>query len=88
MVEAPAANACQTAAVALQELAKLLYGKSSVSHNPAHRMSVDRIVPRNGHDPDTVGHEDVFPLPEDPETSLLQCPHSILMIDAGDLRHD
>ena len=66
---------------------ELFDGQTSVARDAAHSESVDRVVPRNGHDANAVGHDDMFALANDAEVCFLQRPHSIEMIDAGDLRH-
>ena len=71
----------------LQELAKLGHGEASVAHDPAHRVSIHRIVAGNRKQADTVGHDDVLTLSGDSKARLLQGLDRILVIDTGDLRH-
>ena len=66
---------------------ELFDGQTRVARDAAHSESVDRVVPRNSHDTYTVRHNDMFALANDAEVGLLQRPHSIEVIDAGDLRH-
>ena len=61
--------------------------QASVARNAAHGKSVDRIVPRNSHDANAVGHDDMFALANDAEVCLLQRTHSIEVINARNLRH-
>jgi len=61
--------------------------QASVARNATHGKSVDRVVPRNSHDANAVGHDDMFALANDAEVGLLQRPHRIEVIDAGNLRH-
>ena len=51
-------------------------------------MSVNWIVPRDGQNPYTIGHDDVFAFADNPKTNLFQGPYGISMLDAGDLWHD
>src|SRR5687768_1501573 len=47
----------------LKELPELFHAKTGILGDTAHRVSVDWIVARDGHDAATVGHDDVLALP-------------------------
>src|SRR5439155_925231 len=66
----------------------LLWGQSCILGNPAHGERLDRVVPRNGHLPNAITHDDVLPLADDLEPCLLQASDGILMVDAGNAGHD
>ncbi len=71
----------------LQQCAKFIRGETGIADDAAHRVSVDRIVPRNRQDAGTVSHDDVLSLPEHPEPSLLENSNSCLVVDARTRRH-
>lgn len=73
--------------VLLQQSPELLNCEAGILHDSTHRDRVDRICPGNRQDPDAVAHHDVLPLASDFEASLLERPHGILVVYAGDLRH-
>ena len=66
---------------------ELFDGQPSVASNAAHGESVDRIVPRNSQDTNTIGHDDMFALSHDAKASLFESAHRVEVIDAGNLRH-
>src|SRR6266480_7213238 len=70
-----------------EELPEFLTRKASILSDTAHSVCVDGIVTRDGQDPTTIGHHDVFALANDSETSLLQGPHRLQVRNAGNLRH-
>ena len=70
-----------------KQTAELLRRETSIAHNTAHGERVHRIVPRNGHDPSSVGHDDVLALPGDPEAGPFECPDSPKGSDPRYLRH-
>ena len=72
---------------ALQHLAKLLNRQSGVLHNPAQRNSLERIVPRNRHLTDAIGHDDVLALADDRKPRFFQSPNRIQVIDPHNLGH-
>ncbi|HEY5838181.1 MAG TPA: hypothetical protein VIT19_04030 [Pyrinomonadaceae bacterium] len=65
----------------------MFYGQASIARNTAHSEGVNRVVPGNRYEANTVRHNDVFALAEDAKASLLESAHSIEVIDAGNLRH-
>jgi len=71
----------------LEELAELLGGQARIPSDPTHRDCLDRIVPRNGHLPGAVTHDDVLALPDDLEARFPQGADGILVVDAGNARH-
>src|SRR5262249_39919645 len=75
-------------AIPSEQLTELLWGQPGILNDPAHGERLDRVVPRNGHLPGAITHDDVFPLPNDLEPRLPQGTDGILMIDAGNARHD
>lgn len=44
-------------------------------------------MPGDRKDPRSIRHDDVLALPNDAKPSLLESPHRIQVIDAGDLAH-
>ena len=70
-----------------QKFFELFHAKAGVASNAAHRESVYGILARNRHNTNSIRHDDVFTLTQNAEASLLQSPHGIEMIDAGNLRH-
>ena len=62
-------------------------GQTGVTNDPAHRKRLDRVVPRDGHLPRAIAHDDVLSLPDDLKSRLLQSSNGILMVDAGNARH-
>ena len=54
----------------LEQRAKLISGETGIADEATHRVGVHRIVPRNGQDAGTVGHDDVLSLAEHPKPSL------------------
>ena len=71
----------------LQESPEFLHRKAGIANDATHRLGIHGIVSRDGENADTVAHDDVLALSNDPETSLFQRPYRVLMVDAGDLRH-
>jgi len=45
-------------------------------------------MPWDSKNPDPVGHDDMFPLTEDPKTCFLECANCIQVIDARYLWHE
>ena len=45
-----------------QERAEFFFTEPGIADDAAHRERIDRIVPGDGDDPDTVGHHDVLAL--------------------------
>ena len=62
-------------------------GQAGISHNAAHRVSVDRIMPGNCDDADTIGHHDMLTLPRDSESGPFQRLDGAQVSDARDLSH-
>jgi len=63
----------------------LFDAESSIARNATHRESVYWVVARNGHNANTIRHDDVFTLAQDSKAGLFQSLHGIEMIDAGNL---
>jgi len=55
-----------------EKFAELLRRKAGIPDNAAHRERVHGVVPRNRHNPTSVGHDDVPALPGDMEAGLFQ----------------
>ena len=62
-----------------------MHGETSVAHDPAQRIGIDRILTRDGENPDAVGHDNVLALSGNSKSRLLERPHRIQVIDAWDL---
>ena len=62
-------------------------GETGIADDAAHRVGVDRSVPRNSQDAGTVSHDDGLSLPEHLEPSLLENSNSCLVVDARTRRH-
>ncbi len=69
------------------EFFELFDGQPGIASNTAHRESVDRVVPRNRQDANTVGHNDMFALAHDMEASFFERAHRFEMINARNFRH-
>jgi hypothetical protein len=61
--------------------------QSGVLNDSAHRERINWIVSGDGHDPPTVGHDDVLTLPRNPKPGPLECPNGSEVIDTGYARH-
>ena len=68
-----------------EQLAKLVDTKAGVAHNAAHRECVDWIVPWDGKDTRTVGHDDVRTLTNDAEPGLFKSSNGAKVVDPGKL---
>lgn len=73
--------------LSLEELLEFFGHQPSIPHDAAHRKRVHRVVAWDREDANTIRHDDVLALTDDPEASLLQCPDRIKVVDAGNLRH-
>jgi len=71
----------------LKQLPKLFGAQAGISHNAAHGVSVDRIMPGNCDDAHAVGHHDMLPLPRDSKSGPFQRLDGSQMGDARDLAH-
>ena len=69
----------------LQEVTKLLDGKSSVTNDTAKRKSVDWVVAWDGEDARAVRHNNMFSLTRNGKPCLLKRAHRIEVVDAGNL---
>ena len=70
----------------LQQLTKLLYGKTCIARDTTHGEGIDGIVPRNRNDARAVAHYDVLSLAHDSKASFLKRAHSVQVVDARDGR--
>ena len=73
--------------VSLEQLLEFFGRQPRIPHDAAHRKCVHRVMAWNRENADTVGHNNVLALPNDPEAGLLQRLDRIKMVDAGNLRH-
>jgi hypothetical protein len=73
------------ATVSLKQFAELFDAKPCVSDDTAKSKCVNGIVPRDGKDPRSVGHNDVLALTDHRKSRLFKSAHSIEMIDARNL---
>ena len=70
-----------------EKFAELQRRKAGIAGDAAHSERVHRVVPGNGHNPPSVGHDDVLALPGNVEAGLFEgfdCPK---VRDTGYLRH-
>ena len=70
-----------------QQLLELIYRETCITRDPTHRKCIHRIVPRNREDANSIRHDNVLSLAEDPKSRFLQSPHSIKVINSRNLRH-
>jgi hypothetical protein len=63
----------------LEQFAKLLDGESGVANDAAHGEGIDRVVTRNGKNALSIRHDDVFSLPQNAKSSLLQSAYCVEM---------
>jgi hypothetical protein len=70
-----------------EKVLELFDVETSITSDASHRESIDWIVARNCHNANAVRHHDMLALAHDAKTRLLQSPHGIEVIDAGNLWH-
>ena len=70
-----------------QKFSELIGCQPSVAGDSAHGECVDGIVARNRDDSGVIGHDDVFALPRDSETGLLERANGVEMVDSRNARH-
>jgi len=73
--------------LSLEELLEFFGRQPRIPHDAAHRKCVHRVMARYREDADTIGHNNVLALTNDPEASLLQSLDRFQMVDAGNPRH-
>ena len=69
----------------LEQIAKLLYAQTRVTHDATEGERVDGVVARNRENARALGHDDVLALANDREAGLLKGADGIKVVDAGDL---
>ena len=70
-----------------KELLELLNRESSVTHDPAHGKGVDWIGTGERENAAAIGHDNVLAFASDIESSLLERPDGIAVIDARESGH-
>ena len=71
----------------LKQLFELFWCDAGVPNDAAHGIRVDRVVPGDGEDPRTIGHDDVFAFASNLETSFHERPNSTEMGNSRDASH-
>lgn len=66
---------------------EVLDGKPGVFHNTGHGECLHGVVAWHGHEPFSVAHDHVLPLPDDPETSFFERTYRVEMVDPRNSRH-
>ncbi len=64
-----------------EQIAKLLGRQPGILSDSTHGVCIDRVVSGDGHDPLTVGHDNVLALSRNSEANLLKCPNGSEMFD-------
>ena len=67
----------------LKQCLKLVSGKTSILNDPAHGKRLDGVMTRDGHQSFSVAHDDMFTVPNYPESGFFESPYCIEMVDAG-----
>jgi len=70
-----------------QQFFELIYRKTCVASDTTHRKCIHGIVPWDREDANSIRHDNVLSLAEDPKARFLQSPHSIKVINSRNLRH-
>jgi hypothetical protein len=71
-----------------QQFLELTRGEACIMNNTAHGVGVNRIMPWDRKESNTIRHDYVFALPNDSKPRLPQSTHSIHMRYARKLSHD
>ncbi len=73
---------------ASEKLLELIDRQARVANDATHRLGIDRIVPWNRHESNTIAHDRVLGTgTHDAETGLLQRPDGLQVVDARQLGH-
>ena len=77
----------QRLAASLEELLEFFDRQPGIPHDAAHRKGIHRVMAWYREDANTIRQDNVLALTNNPKARLLQSPHRIQMINAGNLRH-
>lgn len=70
-----------------QQFFELINVQTGIANDLCHRVSVDRVVPRNLHGAHSIAHDDVFALADENKAGLFQSAHGFKVLNAGKFRH-
>jgi hypothetical protein len=73
--------------ISAKQILELLRAESSIGGNRAHRVCVDGVMAGDGQSHMSVGHDDMLALSQDHKTGLFESMDSLVLADAGYLRH-
>lgn len=71
-----------------EQFAEFFDAEAGIADDTRHGDGIHGVVPWDRNFANSIGHDDVLPLPHDLETRLFQCSNCQEMINSGQLGHD